>query len=216
MNRREMLQKSLFGGIAAPLVINEISFNNSSIEEDNTHIAPKSPKAGALAIAFGSVRGSRDFALRQEGNRKAIATDGSLIYFVWPSERGDARGYIKSLGDTNPDSIVFRLRMGRPEAPYYLRWRKGDYYLYTPPGALVKRASLMIQAEDETAHVQALSDMRMAVLVNLAFRGNGQDIMDSLAELDSRIRQDVGGLRKYWQEYKELLTASRGHHLLAY
>ncbi|MBI3654044.1 MAG: hypothetical protein HY231_23685 [Acidobacteria bacterium] len=220
MNRREMLKQSLFGGAfltGSTTMIDQIAFSNSAIEDSPNQegcIAPRQAKAGAVAIAYGTIHGGKDFPLRCRGIDNPVATDGSLIYFVWPSERGDARGYIKPLGDTDANKIVFRLRMGRPEPPYYLRWRKGDYYLYTPPGALIKRASALIAVRDEDesaelSHIQALSDMRMAVLINLTFSGNGQDVLDRLAELDTRIRQDTSGIRRYWNEYRELLSETK-------
>jgi hypothetical protein len=215
MDRREMLKRSMFGGLLLTegvSILGAIDSTNSAIEKgEEGMIAPKSAKPGALAVAFGPVAGSRDFPLRRDNQnpRGLIASDGALIYFVWPSERGDARGYIKTGEGLDLNRIVFRIRMGRPEAPYYLRWRRGDYYLYTPPGALVKRATALIKTDEPDSHIQALSDMRMAVLINLAFFGNGQDIMDRLAELDDKIRRTPDGFTRFWSEYKELLTQSR-------
>jgi len=212
--RREFLKQSLFGGLAiGGMTIPEmISTRNSAIEEANGQIAPKSRAKSALAIAFGDVYHSTDFQLRYgkefdvDRSGITIATDGTLITFMWTCERYPAHGYIKEWSDEiNPDRIVFRLRMGRPEAPYYLRWKNGDYYLYTPPGTLVKRAASMIRENTEDATLQALSDMRMAVLINLTFTGQGQDVLDELCELDKRIRE-TNDLAPFWESYKRLLS----------
>jgi hypothetical protein len=210
MERREFLKKSLFGGLA--ITIPETIISQNSAIESGGHIAPKSRKPGALALAFGTITGSRDFPLR-DGDmnpRNVIATDGTRIYFLWPSERGDARGYIVRHDGSDPEylpdeKIVFRLRMGRPEAPYYLRWKNGDYYLYTPPGALVKRAAAFIRECEEGATLQALSDMRMAILINLTFSGDGQDALDELCELDKQVRESAD-LSRFWETYKSLLS----------
>lgn len=217
ISRREALKKTLFGGVglmSAASLVDVIAQRNEHIDENETNIAPRSRKQGALALAFGDIYGSRDFPLR-DGNmnpREVVATDGARIYFLWPSDRGDARGYIVRHDNSElaDDQITFRLRMGRPEAPYYLRWRRGDYYLYTPPGALVKRAAFYIRQNDPDATLQAMSDMRMAVIVNLTANpgADAQDILDELCEIDRSIRENSRCDMQNWEAYRKLLTAT--------
>jgi hypothetical protein len=211
ITRREALKRTLFGAatLALPITIEKI---NNEIESGNIdYVSPKSRKPGAITLAFGDIYGSKDFPLRDgdKNPRSVMATDGARIYFLWPSERGDARGYI--LRNDEPDApeddrIVFRLRMGKPEPPYYLRWRKGDYYLYTPPGALIKRASYFIKQDNDNAKLQALSDMRMAIMINLTHIGSAQKYLDRMCEIDNAIRTSTGDLKEYWNDYKNLLT----------
>lgn len=224
--RRRMMLNSLFVGmgVSALEVPSLIARTNDQIESSEQGvIAPKSAKSGALAISTGSICDGYDFPLRQEGidhkRSSIIATDSALIYFVWPSERGSARGYVRPWPcDLKADRLVFRLRQGAPEAPYYLRWRKGDYYLYTPPGALVKRASWFLhfrQSEDENERfqylAQAISDLRMAVLINLSARGSGQEIVNRMTDLDNSLKAapTAANLNATWEEYKTLLSQSR-------
>jgi hypothetical protein len=214
-NRREFLKTSLFSGLAIgglnlPDIINS---QNSAIEgaETESYIAPRSRKPGALALAMGSITGSRYFPLRdgEMNPREVLATDGARIYFLWPSERGQARGYIvrHEESELHDDQIIFRLRQSRPEAPYYLRWKSADnqYFLYTPPGALVKRAAFLIRQQGDENTLQALADLRFAIMLNLTQRGDGQDIIDTVAELDRQVREgeDFSGL---WDAYKSLLS----------
>ena len=207
MNRREMLKKSLFGGLTiagAGTVVDAITMSNEHIIETEGYKATKSAKPGAICMAYGDVWGSKDFPIRP---LKAQASDGSLIYFLWPSERGDARGYLEfaTKQEVDVNHIVFRLRMSEPEAPYYLHWRSGNYYMYTPPGALIHRASWLMEKGEPDATLQALSDIRFAVLLNLTIRGDGQAYLNELADLDLRVRE-YSNLEQFWDEYKRLLT----------
>jgi len=212
MDRRNFLKSSMFGSTA--IIASQISNINSAIENDGAFNLPKkSTSHGLFAISYGEVLGSRKFPLRPD---KAIASDGSLIWFVWPSQKGNARGYLKQY-DSNliesPEIIVHRIRMTKPEPSYYLYWRSGDYYMYKSPGSLVKRASYLLHHhnDDQCRILQALSDFRFATLINLTFHSeNSESVLNDLADLDNKIRQDQeSDLDYYINKYKDLLTKSR-------
>ena len=211
MNRREMLKKSLFSGltVGGVSVVDSIAKSNETIQINESFRNPKSSKPGAIAIAFGDVVGSPTFPIRP---KSAIATDGAPIYFLWPSERGDARGYLEfsAKEEIIPQRFVFRLRQSQPEPPYYLHWHKGDNFLYTAPGSLVERASYLMKSGDVDDCLQALSDMRQAAILNLTQRGDGQHFIDQLADLDREIREAPDELLpQYWGDYKYILSQTR-------
>ena len=206
MNRREMLRNSLFGGLGIGLSVEMIQASNEHVAATDAFRKPKSSKPGAIAIAFGDLFGSRDLPIRPKG---AVVTDGAPIYFLWPSEEhGDARVYIEfaNRADVIPQKFVFRLRMGKPSAPYYLHWHRGDYYLYTAPGSLIERAGYLYRnpfSEDDI--VQALSDLRQAVILNLTVIGGGQQHIDAISDLDRQVRE-AKSLNGFWEAYKAILT----------
>jgi len=209
MNRREMLKKSMFGGIllGGIPVTEAINISNENIINAETYRQPKSKRPGALTICYGDICGSRDFPIRP---KDAIATDGQIMYFLWPSPGRDSRGYLefKNRDKIDLHRIVFRFRQSPPEAPYYLHWHKGDYYLYTAPGSLMERASALIKNNDQDDTLQALSDIRQAIILNLTIRGDGQKYLDQICDLDRAIRNS-NNLFPFWDEYKELLTETR-------
>ena len=95
-------------------------------------------------------------------------------------------------------------------AAFYLHWHKGDYYLYTAPGSLVERASFLIRNNNPDDTIQALSDLRQAVILNLTQKGDGQHTLNYIADLDRRCRDAKDSeLFSYWEIWKELLTATR-------
>jgi hypothetical protein len=211
MTRRELLKKSLFGSltIGGLSVVEAIEKSNETIQINESFRSPKSEKPGAIAIAYGDIVGSPIFPIRP---KDAIATDGAPVYFLWPSERGCARGYLdfQNKSEIIPQRFVFRLRMSAPEPPYYLHWHKGEYYLYTAPGSLIERASYLMQSGDADDCLQALSDMRQAVILNLTQKGDGQIYINSLSDLDREVRESPDErLRQYWDRYKEILTETR-------
>ena len=79
MNRKEFLKKSLFGSLtlAGGSAVTEIIADQNLKVDEGAYLAPKSRKAGALALAFGNVIGSRDFPLRdgELNPRDVIATE---------------------------------------------------------------------------------------------------------------------------------------------
>lgn len=211
--RREMLKKSLFGAITAGASVEIANASNEhilgTIGKEAKYRSPKHGGSSAVTMCFGDVYGSYTFPMRPKG---AVATDGDLIKFIWPSDRGDARGYIEfeSKKDVIPELIVFRLRMQQPEAPYYLHWHRREYFLYTAPGSLIKRASYLMQKSDPDSTLQALSDIRQAVILNLTQIGDGQKWIDMLSDLDREIRRSPDEmLPQYWNDYKFILSETR-------
>lgn len=220
ISRRDALKRSLFGGLfAAGIPITE------TIKQQNAAIAaatgtgenipafgykqPHSQKPGAIAVTFGLVSGSRYLPVRPQG---AVIPDGKLVYFLWPSERGQARVYadFDHAKDLDPALFVFRLREGELQAPYYLHWRSGNYSLYTCPGSLMHRACKLIRDNNPDSTLQALSDIRQAVLLNLTICGDGQAIINRMSELDREIRSSApdANIFPLWDEYRALLTAT--------
>jgi len=217
MNRRNFLKSSMFGSAVA--LITQIPNINSVIESDDNEINYNSPKKstshGLFVISYGELYGSKKFPIRPVNT---VVSDGQLIWFVFPSEKGKARGYIKQYDNSpleSPDMIVHRIRMSKPEPPYYLYWRSGDYYVYKTPGSLVKRASYLLHNKQENEYIlQAISDFRFASLINLAFcdPGQSEEIMLEIVELDNSIRQSYSkeiDFDYFLKEYKKLLTMSK-------
>jgi len=221
MDRKDFLKKFGFGALTTMgglSIVDRVIETNEIVETRESQINPKRVREAAICLTWGNLRDGRDFPLRPMG----IVTDGTPILFVWPSERGQARGYVKSFDEvkTPIDQIVFRLAQERPAPPYYLRWRRGDYYLYTHTGCLVKRAVACIKeadtalAADQTntyyvKALQALSDLRFAVILNLTVTGGGQTVMDELAELDEEVRRAGLNVSQFWKRYTALLTETR-------
>ena len=213
-SRRNFLKSSLFG--SAAILATQIPKINNVIENDAIDINYNSPKKstshGLFVISFGELYGSRDFPIRPINT---VVSDGQLLWFVFPSEKGNARGYIKQYDSSpieTPDMIVHRIRISKPEPPYYLYWRNGDYYMYKTPGSLIKRASYLLHNKQEDEYIlQAISDFRFAALINIAFSEpeKAESIMLEIVDLDNSIRQsnDID-FEYYLKKYKELLTNS--------
>ena len=211
MNRRNFLKSSLFSSTA--ILGTQINNVNEAVKK-GAFIAPKkSTSHGLYVISYGEIIGSRDFPIRPD---KAVATEGQLMWFVFPSEKGNARGYLKQYDDSpieTPELIVHRVRMGTPEPPYYLYWRMGNYSMYKTPGSLVKRASWLLHNKSGDEHIfQAMSDFRFATLINIVFAEPdvAESTMNQLVRIDTQIRQDeIVDFNYYIDMYKELLTQSR-------
>lgn len=213
-NRRNFLKSSLFG--SAAIITSQIPKINNLLESDEIDVNYNSPKKstshGLYVISYGELYGSRNFPIRP---KNAIVSDGQLLWFVFPSEKGDSRGYIKQYDSSpieSPDMIVHRIRMTKPEPPYYLYWRNGDYYMYKTPGSLVKRASYLLHNKQEEGYImQAVSDFRFAALINIAFLqpNEAENLMLKIVDIDNDIRKATEiDFDFYISRYKNVLSLS--------
>lgn len=218
--KRNFIKNSLF--TAAGILATQVDTVNSLISDETIDINFAAPKRsmshGLYALTFGTVFGSKDFPMRKQNvnPRNIITTDGTLIWFAYPSERGDARGYVRPHEATNIenlDLICHRVRMGRPDPPYYLYWMNGDYYLYKTPGSILKRASYLLRnkADEPESILVAMSDFRFSALINSVFleKEKAEEILIKIAEIDKTIRRRGEFNIDYdIQQYKKVLTES--------
>lgn len=208
MNRRQMLKNSMFGGMFLSGGISLVDGAKKSTDAiaagEVLARTRKTPLDYALTVAFGDIYGSPDFPVRPENH---LISDGTIVIFIWPSERGQARAYSRPDIDLPPQELCFRLRMGDPEPPYYLHWHRGDYYLYTCPGALIERAVYKIDQGGEDNVIQALADMRQALILNLTLgHVDSQSYLNRMSDLDRKVRDNEGlKLSSCWSDYRDML-----------
>lgn len=213
--KRRFIKSSLFGSSA--ILVSQMGQINRFIEQNDngTFVQPKrSNSPGLFVINHGELIGSKDFPLRPI---RAIATDGTLIWFVHPSPLGDARGYIttwEEKADTieSPALIVHRIKMSKPDCPHYLLWRNKNYYMFKPSAALVKRAEWFIEhkSDDEIALIHALSDIRFAALINAVFLNlsDAERIINNIVDLEKDVKRFEQINNEYIKRAKNILNES--------
>lgn len=182
MNRKEFLQVTGITALAGAIPI-------ALAEEEMPEIAgiigareKKNPnQVGYIALAECEIVGSRLLPVRPYGE---VIRHGDLVRFVTSlnPEHGktNARVYklqsaplqnLEALGlPADPDMIKYRVRIGEPIAPYYLFWKEAaaNLYIYTAPGALIKRACALLRLRDQNVIMQATDHVRFAALLNAA------------------------------------------------
>ena len=204
--RREVLalKSALFAGV---MIGNESVL--SAFKENNRKVynriiparKPKSTASGAVVVTSGEVYGSAAFPMRADGVKKGVEVgDGEILWFVWPSDRGDSRGYVdfrlKKDMDLDFRDFVFRLSMEDPkQIPHLLYWRSnpklrryGEYFLYTTPYSYETRANKRIESEDPVDIIGALYDLRQAIVLHLMKGKDSKPYLDRIDELDRVIR----------------------------
>lgn len=189
MNRKEFLQVT---GITALAGAIPIALRG---EEEMPEIAgiigareKKNPnQVGYIALAECEIAGSRLLPVRPYGE---VIRHGDLVRFVTSLQpqqgKTNARVYklqgaplqnLEALSlPADPDMIKYRVRIGEPTAPYYLFWKEPDanLYVYTAPGALIKRACALLRQREVNNIMQAADHIRFAALLNAAHNTNTQ------------------------------------------
>lgn len=127
----------------------------------------------------------KGFSIRPKGQN--IPKDALLVIGLKPP-RPNLR-YLCPIQDSkySKENIVMRVNVGRPPIkPYILREQFGEVVVFTPPGALIKRAMFL---KDMGEIIKAVSDLRQCFLTNIA----------ELEEIPEEIIKNFAKAEKLWQ-----------------
>lgn len=179
MERRDFLKLTGISSLAG-----SIPFLSGEENPTLENLLPKEPahkdKITYTALAETDVTGSKYFPVRPLG---VTARHGDLVQFVAAygqkaaanGNRSNERLYViqvapLQLGNgPEPDMIKYRVRVGKPEPPAFVFWHVpiADIYVYTAPGALVKRACAIMRTSRNL--MAACDHVRFATLLNVAY-----------------------------------------------